>query len=390
MDLEPSILDNGLVKMPCLSVSPTAVTAYTRIMDMSGNFKTWNKGIKPPCENREKGFISKKGQKALERAVYWFLYSVDKQIVNTGKGKEKITFLTLTLPSKQVHTDKEIKDKCLKQFLTEIRANYEVDKFIWKAEKQAQGQLHFHILLDKFLPVIEVRERWNRIINKLGYVYEYSKKMNRLEWSEYRDMRLKEIKGKPTEIQKKRISQAYKKGINERWTNPNTIDIENLRKVGNVAAYISKYMSKEHKGVAKEKLKVDGRIWFSSQAVSRMKNLLLVSADDHSCIQEFADMLSMYQQTSKVYEGEHAIMLGVPIDQLKNKGFKTIPDEFEEHCKVIFEREKNIKLFENQVKPCIGLKEELIVFGKQRRIEILEKREKIKIQTLGKQITLNL
>ncbi|TRX70531.1 hypothetical protein [Carboxylicivirga sp. M1479] len=348
MNLEPTILDNGLIKMPCLSVSPTAITAYTRLMDFNGNFKTWNTGIKPPCENREKGFISKKGQKSLERAIYWFLYSVDPNIVNTGKGKEKITFLTLTLPSKQVHGDKEIKDKCLKQFLTEIRSDYKVTKFIWKAEKQAQGQLHFHILLDKFLPVKEVKQKWNRILNKLGYVYEYHKKMSRLEWSEYRELRLKEVKSKPSDKQKNAIRQAFKNGVACNWMNPNSVDIENLRKVGNIAAYCAKYMSKEHKGVAKEVLKVEGRIWFSSQAVSKMKNLLLVSADDQTYIEEFAQMLKAYQTTSKVYEAEHALMLGVPVDQLRYKGFKTIPYEFDEHCNEIFNRERNIKLFEQQ------------------------------------------
>jgi hypothetical protein len=264
------------------------------------------------------------------------LYSVDPEIVNTGKGKEKITFLTLTLPSKQVHGDKVIKDKCLKQFLTEIRSKYEVEKFIWKAEKQAQGQLHFHILLDKFLPAKDVREMWNRIINKLGYVYEYHKKMNALEWCGYRDMRLKEIKGKPSEKQKKSIRNAYKKGVASNWMNPNSTDIENLKKVGNIAAYCAKYMSKEHKGVAKEILKIDGRIWFSSQSVSKMKNLLLVSADDQTYIEEFAEMLKRYQDKNKVYEAEHAIMLGVPIDQLRYKGFKSIPNEFAEYCKELF------------------------------------------------------
>ncbi|MBS2212146.1 hypothetical protein KEM09_12070 [Carboxylicivirga mesophila] len=336
MDLEPVYLDNGLIRMPCLSVSPTAVTAYTRLMDFNGNFKTWNTGIKPPCENKEKGFISKKGQKALERAVYWFLYSVDPNIVNSGKGKEKITFLTLTLPSKQVHSDKEIKDKCLKQFLTEIRAKYEVEKFIWKAEKQGQGQLHFHILLDKYIDAKEVRTIWNRIINKLHYVYEYHKKMNALSWSDYRDMRLKEIKGKPSEKDKQRIRKAYKAGCAANWMNPNSTDIENLRKVGNIAAYVGKYMSKEHKGIAKENLKVDGRIWFSSQSVSKMKNLLLVAADDMTYIEEFADMIKRYQDTNKVYESEHALMLGVPIDQLKYKGYKTIPEEFAQYCRELF------------------------------------------------------
>nr|WP_319398216.1 hypothetical protein [uncultured Carboxylicivirga sp.] len=348
IDLSPIILTNGMVKYPCLSISPTRITAY---MTYEGHAHPL-KGKKPEAPNKEQGFISKKGATALERAVYWFLYSVDPAIVNYGKNKNKVTFLTLTLPSEQVHSDKEIKKVLLNQMLTELRNVYDVEKFIWKAEKQFNGNLHFHLLLDRFIPALEIRERWNRICNKLGYTYEYHKKMSALDWSGYWELRKKEFKPKfeSEKVFRSRIKKAFRYGQLTNWMQPNTTDIENLKKVNNVGAYIAKYMSKEHKAknVDKSMLAVDGRIWFSSQAVSKMKNLIIEIPDENEYSDEFIEMISMYSTKNKVFESDNVISLGVPIDQLRYKGFKKIPTEFDQHCKDIFTREKNIESFENE------------------------------------------
>ena len=63
----------------------------------------------------------------------------------------KLTFITLTLPSKQIHSDNEIKSKCLNQFLIELKKNHSVSRYIWKAEKQENNNIHFHIIADKFI-----------------------------------------------------------------------------------------------------------------------------------------------------------------------------------------------------------------------------------------------
>jgi len=335
IDTEIRTLDNGLTSYPALSVSPIGLTAYRLSIDSYGNSPLKSKGIRPPLENQEKGFLSKKGQKAIRNAVYWFLYSVDKNLVISGKGKKKVGFVTLTLPSFQRHSDKVIKAKCLNQFLTEIRTDYEVKKYIWKAEKQENGALHFHILTDTFLPVIEIRDKWNRIINKLGYVHEYSKKMRKMSWSEYREMRLREFKKSPDQNDLKNIRKAFNRGQREKWRNPNSVDIESLKKVKNVGAYISKYMSKEHKGKGdKAKLSVDGRLWFSSASVSKMKNLIIEAFESE--FPEFIDMISDAKHEKFIYETDYTTTLSVPIDALYKRGFSQIPKRFFDYANDLF------------------------------------------------------
>ena len=341
IDIEIRTLDNGLTSYPALSVSPIGLTAYRLSIDNNGQSPLKSKGIRPPLENREKGFLSRKGQKAVINSVYWFLYSVDRNIILTGEGKHKISFLTLTLQSPQRHSDKEIKKLCLNQFLTEIRADYGVKKYIWKAEKQKNGGLHFHILTDTFLPWIEIRDKWNRIINKLGYVHEYSKRMRKMSFEDYRKLRWNERKLKSVSVSEKMkiIKKAYLKGKREKWRNPNSVDIESVKKMRNVGAYIGKYMSKEHKEndmkpEDKTKLSVDGRLWYSSASVSKMKNLIVEAFEPE--FPEFIDMISDAKHEKFIYETDYTTSLSVPIDLLYKRGFSSIPTRFFDYAKDVF------------------------------------------------------
>ncbi len=361
LEYQPRVLENGFIKMPYLSVSPVGVTLYNRIFTELGTDVNFQRSEIPTIK-AEKGEISKKGQRALKKAVYWFLYSVHPEIVTKSRHKNKISFLTLTLPSKQVHSDKEIKEKALNQFITELRQKYNVKKYIWKAEKQDNFNLHFHLLTDVFLPVKEVKQIWNRIINKMGYVYEYSKKMNALTWPEYWTMRAKEYKPKYESKEKfiNRIRKAYKKGVQTSWREPNSIDIESLKGVNHIAAYISKYMTKGHKGKNKDKMSVQGRIWYSSQSVSKMKNLQIEVYNDE--ITEFSQMSEKYLKKDKVYETDYSYTVSVAIDLLSLAGFQHIPNLFYDYCKEIFQEVKKdvqvikqtviqeVKIYKEQIK----------------------------------------
>ncbi len=352
IDTEIRTTDNGLTSYPALSVSPIGLTAYRISIDQNGVSPLKSLGIRPPVENQEKGFLSKKGQKSIRNAVYWFLYSVDKDLIIHGKGKKKVGFLTLTLQSDQQHSDKEIKAKCLNQFLTEIRQDYGVKKYIWKAEKQENGRLHFHLLTDTFLPVLEVREKWNRIIAKLGYVQLYAQRMRKLDFTEYCQLRWNEkgLQKLNKEQRIDRLKKAYKKGKSERWLNPNSIDLESLKKIKNVGAYISKYMSKEHKGKGdKTKLSVDGRLWFSSASVSKMKNLRIEAFEPE--FPEFIDMISHAKFEKQIYETDYTTTLSVPVDVLYRCGFSLIPSRFFDYSEDIFNGFQNSEFDKPDKKP---------------------------------------
>ena len=333
--ITPILLDNGFVKMPYLSVSPLKTTIYHKML--TPDLRDYNplRGKKPECDNTQKGDISKKGKKALEKAVYWFLYSVDPRLLTSGKGKNKIQFITLTLPSKQVHSDKIIKSKALNQFLTEIREKYGVKKYIWKAEKQQNANIHFHILTDQFIPYQDLNGIWNRIMAKMGYVWEYSQRMKKMTENDYLCMRVANAKRNDQGVNISKYRKAYEKGCAENWMQPNSTDIENLRGVKNIAAYISKYMSKGHETKEGVVLEIIGRVWYGSQQISKMKNLQL-DGTDNLVMDEFTCMLKKAKQKD-IHETDYSITVSAPVQFMKRWGYKVIPDRFLDHCKEIFQ-----------------------------------------------------
>lgn len=160
---------------------------------------------------KAEGKVSLQAKRKLAKAVeYLVATAVNKKVHEKLTGKIiqfKVAFITLTLPAKQQHTDKEIINTCLNQFIVEIKKYHNVSNYVWRAEKQGNGNIHFHMLIDRFIPWWELRNRWNRIVNKLGYVDKFQEKH-----------------GHET---------------------PNSTDIHSTKKIENIHAYLTKYLTKD-------------------------------------------------------------------------------------------------------------------------------------------------
>nr|WP_319266663.1 hypothetical protein [uncultured Draconibacterium sp.] len=248
------------VVIPHYSLKPNAITLYETVESSKG-FGRMSEGWENLRDNTNYfGELSPHSYKRLRKTIDFMLYLakeqslIGKRIITKSqtetteyeKGqtyskpvKFKLTFITLTLPAKQKHSDQEIKSKCLNHFLTTLRRKWKVELYIWKAEKQENGNIHFHILANKFIKWQDIRSEWNKIIQKLGYVSSYQQNM-RAYFSE--GFRMSENpKDKRTRAAQ---IKAYEQGKKENWTNPNSTDIHALYKVKNVSAYIAKYISK--------------------------------------------------------------------------------------------------------------------------------------------------
>jgi len=210
-----------------------------------------------------KQYLSDLSEKSRKRLLYYLSvmyllakenYLLARQIVSKTTNNEiqkiygikykkpvkfRLAFITLTLPSKQIHSDTDIKRNLLKQFLQELQKKFKMYLYIWKAEKQKNGNIHFHIITNRYIPYKKIREIWNRIIDKKGYEYvkKYSEKMQEFFKDGFRmlpnDKRSKETQYK-----------AYVKNKAIKWTDPNTTDIHSVYKINNINAYFVKYVSK--------------------------------------------------------------------------------------------------------------------------------------------------
>lgn len=221
--------------------------------------------------------MSKKAQKRIRRAVNWLTYLSARRSVKGPKGKKipnfQIAFVTLTLPTKQMHGHKEITSRCLNRFLVDARKKWGVQNYVWKAELQANGNIHYHITWDKYVHYMAIRRVWNNAIAKLGYIEAYQNIMIGLSFSDYNYYR-KEAGATDEKANKK----AYESGQADNWLSPNTTDVKNVRSVKNLASYLSKYLSKpagdEDKTgpIADSLQELTGRLWYCSQSLSRMKS----------------------------------------------------------------------------------------------------------------------
>ncbi|MGV4586845.1 rolling circle replication-associated protein, partial [Ornithobacterium rhinotracheale] len=70
----------------------------------------------------------------------------------TKSNKDKyLSFVTLTLPSAQKHHDRVLR-KILAKYLDHLKKVYGLKNYLWKAETQKNGNIHFHVLIDTQIP----------------------------------------------------------------------------------------------------------------------------------------------------------------------------------------------------------------------------------------------
>lgn len=287
MDFRYSITHNGIVRYLHKSGG--------RSLSSFGGFeereeerkKNLNKGYK---HNGELSLTSKK--KIINR-ILWLNQISEVKTYKTKKGQyiqHKLSMLTLTLPSKMQHSPQFITENCLTRFLNLIRSYYKVKNYIWKLELQQNGNVHYHIITDAELDYNSLKKIWNKIINKYGYVDQYSKRFLGLGEKKYIKIRMEEMrKYKKYELLNeanlvKEIKEVWKfqKSIN--FSQPNTINIKRISLNSNIENYIAKYVSKggnsgsleSFKGFKKEEeeeVKKIGRIYSNSENLSKVSKI---------------------------------------------------------------------------------------------------------------------
>lgn len=156
--------------------------------------------------------------------------------------KFKLAFITLTLPSKQIHSDKELKKECFDRYLQCLRDKYKVKHYIWRAEIQGNGNIHWHVVIDKFIHHRDVRKDWNKYVNRLGYVDRFYEKFGTYDPSST------EIKS----VKNSRQANSY------------------------LVKYITKGDNKMAKGESKAKTRmIEGRMYGISQSLKQMRPITI-------------------------------------------------------------------------------------------------------------------
>lgn len=116
------------------------------------------------------------------------------------------SFITLTVSSGKNITARQGYDMLLAPFLDWMRKTMEVKTYIWKAELQKRGQIHYHITTPAWIHYMEIRKKWNALQRDAGLLDEYAKEHGHF--------------------------------------NPNSTDVHNTRNVRKMDQYLVKELSK--------------------------------------------------------------------------------------------------------------------------------------------------
>lgn len=248
--------------------------------------------------------FSKQSSKKLIDSIC-FLYQVSKERkVFLGNDKYiynyKASFVTLTLPSTQVHTDLEIKS-CLKKFLDNLRIQFNLKNYVWKAELQKNKNIHFHLVFDQHINYNVLRYYWNLAIKPLGYIDSYEnkfKKMSLLQYAIHRGKKVEEVK------------EAYIKGVKTKWRTPNSVDVKSVNSSKMLAVYLAKYLVKDIIPVKNKDSAVSnnqdneidtiralkfGKMWSRSNSLSKIK---FISNYDTNSLLKYLESYKSFKEVS--------------------------------------------------------------------------------------------
>lgn len=179
------------------------------------------------------GEIKSAGKRVIENRFHcWFKANEYHNSLPENKRKRKqrrFVLITLTLPTVQMHDDKTLKLKALKPFIKELERKKGMVRWSWKAEAQKNGNLHFHVVTDTYIPRNDIDEAWFRAMERLGYLQKYQEEH-------------------PEEL-------------------PPSCNVKGQHEMRNPVSYITKYFEKTD-----NRRNVKGALWRSSKTLLLLEN----------------------------------------------------------------------------------------------------------------------
>jgi len=178
-----------------------------------------------------KGKMTEHSKKRIMRAVDLLLQrSPERRIWNPIIEKQhdfRIAFVTLTIADQENKSARFCYDNLLRPFLRTAKRKWGVKDYIWKAELQERGQVHYHITWNEFVTHDKIRNEWNRLQKKNGLLQSFAAKFGHFH--------------------------------------ANSTDVHAVWKVRNLKTYLAKYIAKEEPN----KKRLNGKVWDCSVELKR-------------------------------------------------------------------------------------------------------------------------
>lgn len=192
-----------------------------------------------------------------------------------GKCRDKITafcrcnkvkaFLTLTFISGvEDGTGRSI----LNKFFTVLKRDYLTDKqpliTATVCERQENGNIHFHIVMNKFINIAK--------FNALWVLQQYNEGLRFYNYDEQYEIPIEEIRQRYTNTIEEKATGTMKEILNP-------LDVKKFRGINGLSHYLTKYVTKNS---APDGFKC--RVWSSSRIVSKLFTKTIISRSTFSAL----------------------------------------------------------------------------------------------------------
>jgi hypothetical protein len=244
--------------LPLVKIEPNGITITTQYFSFDDikHYRTTPDEFFKDTGREEYSKFSIGSRSRLKRAFNLLLAISEPRTFINPKTNKKITFLlnfiTLTLSAKQgIHSDYDVKYKCLNYFLTDLRRKKGLRHYLWRAEPQKNGNIHFHIATNQFFDWQFIRDTWNNTQKNLGYIDLFNNKHHHI--------------------------------------NPNSTDIHSVYDIKHSGAYIAKYLKK----IDSDSRSIQGKIWDCSRSLKpKEKCLIDITPNRFKELEEFENLFS--------------------------------------------------------------------------------------------------
>lgn len=257
---------NERILIPYYSLYSDRIVIHPRPFQFTHKKKIHVNSIKNLKKKKFQGNLSKTQKSIIKKRVTAWLSSIKAKNENKTNRWERNehypVFITVTLSAKQLHPDKEIKRIILDQFIKKLKSKFGIEKYFWKAERQKNGNIHFHLIVDKYCKKDELRLVWNLCQSKLGYIDRFEKKF--------------------------------------KYRNPPSTDVKGVKDVDNFINYVLKYCLKDESNK-----KIEGRVFGMSD------NIRNLGVYQDILDSELSDYLKKYMDYNyfQVYKQEYYTVL---------------------------------------------------------------------------------
>ncbi len=228
--------------------------------------------------NEYKNKVSKQSIRKIRNAVQWLVFLAREKNVfskfHNKSFKYRAGLVTVSLPTLSEGVSPEFfRKSLLEAIISAMKYKFGLENYIWKLERQGNGNLHAHITVDEFIPFDWLRDTWCRLLDKHSLLSEYVERFQSMSCREYiqyrRDSDSVNVRLRySSELgYVKSLIKAYNFGRDSGWTKPNCTDVHSVKNVKELSAYMAKYLSKDPQLGDDFK----GRYWSASYSISRLR-----------------------------------------------------------------------------------------------------------------------